>query len=70
MSQVKTGNTTHDNTVGVSEGSLQSMLIGASQASIRTSEINHYRACLKSAIANNCGTDTFMTALRSLGVTS
>ena len=69
MSQVKTGNTSHDNTVATSEGSLQTMLAGASQSSIRTSEINHYRTCLRSAIANGCGVEPFMSALRSLGVT-
>jgi hypothetical protein len=37
------------------------------QATIRTAEIVHYRACLASALANNCQPGVFIRALMDLG---
>lgn len=69
MSQVQTGNQTHDGTVNKSEGTYQaaSSASGATQATANTAAITHYRACLASALANSCGSDPFRSALRSLG---
>jgi len=68
MSLVKTGNATHDAAVAVSEGTHQAALAAATtQAAARAASITHYRTCRDSAIANKCGTDTFVTALRELG---
>ena len=68
MSLVKTGNVAHDNTVAVSEATLQSAVKAATtQAAINSATVTHYRACLASAIKNGCGTQVFITALRALG---
>ncbi len=69
MSKVDTDNLTHNKTVTISEGLRQAVVAAASTpAAIRTAEITHYRTCLASARANNCGVTTFMDALRELGV--
>src|SRR4029077_1189451 len=69
VSQVKTGNLTHDGTCSASEGTYQAVsnAAGTTQAQANTAAITHYRNCLTSALANNCGSDTFRSALRSLG---
>jgi hypothetical protein len=70
VSQVQTGVLTHDQTVNKSEGAHQAAVAaaGSSQPAVNAAAITHYRACLVSALANKCGTDPFMAALRSLGV--
>jgi hypothetical protein len=70
MSQVQTGVKTHDDAVSKSEGVRQGAVVGASMSAVVLAEITHYRACLASAIANKCGSEPFVTALRSLGVNS
>jgi hypothetical protein len=70
VSTVITGVKAHDDTVAKSEGTRQAAVAGASQSAIITAEITHYRTCIASAIANKCGTEPFVTALRSLGVLS
>jgi len=70
MSTVNSGNRTHDTTCNQSEGVRQvSVAAATTQAAVNTAEILHYRNCLASALANNCGVQPFMSALRSLGVT-
>jgi hypothetical protein len=68
MSLVQTGNFTHDMTVAAAEGVRQAAIAVAAgnQATVRTADIVHYRACLASAIANKCATSVFVTALREL----
>jgi hypothetical protein len=58
----------HAATVNTSEGVRQVAVAaaGSNQAAARTAEILHYRTCLASAIANNCSSETFRSALRSL----
>ena len=71
MSQVKTGNQVHDAAVNKSEGVLQAATVnGAAQPAANTAAIAHYRTCLASALANNCGSEPFRSALRTLGVNS
>jgi hypothetical protein len=70
VSQVKTGNLVHDAAVSMSESTLQSAVVAAgnNQIAINAAHIVHYRTCLASAIANKCGTEPFVTALKTLGV--
>lgn len=66
-----TGNLVHDAAVNKSYGVLQAALSGMpTQAAVNAAYLTHYRTCLASAIANKCGTETFVTALKSLGVNS
>ena len=69
MSQVQTGNQVHDAAVNKSEGMLQSAVAAAgnNQIAVNAAFITHYRNCLASAIANKCGTEPFVTALKTLG---
>jgi hypothetical protein len=70
-SVIKTGNTTHDTTCNTALGTLQAAVAAATtQAAVRTASITYYQACLASAIANKCGSETFRTALRALGAGS
>lgn len=69
MSKDDTGVKAHDDTCTKSEGILQSATVGATQAAINAAAITHYRNVVKSALANGCGVEPAMTALRSLGVT-
>jgi hypothetical protein len=49
---------------------LQAGLPAAStQAAVNALYVTHYRNVAKSAVANGCGVEPAMTALRSLGVT-
>jgi hypothetical protein len=67
---IQTGNVTHDTNCINSERTLQAAIAaGGSQATINSAHITHFRNCAKSAIANGCGVEPFMTALRGLGVT-
>jgi hypothetical protein len=70
-SVVQTGVKAHDDTCANSLRTLQASVAGAggSQSTINTAYILHYRNVVKSAIANGCGVEPAMTALRSLGVT-
>ncbi len=71
MSQVQTGNQAHDAAVNRSYGVLQAALAGMpTQAAVNAAYITHYHACLASAVANKCGTEPFVTALKTLGVNS
>lgn len=67
MSKVQNGNKTHDDAVTTAEGLRQTAAAGATQAATKTADIAAYRAMLASALANNCGATTFITALRELG---
>jgi hypothetical protein len=67
MSITKSGNRAHDDVCNLSEGARQNAVAVATgnQAAIRTAEIIHYRACLASAIANNCQPGAFVRAARA-----
>ena len=69
MSITKSGNRVHDDACNLSEMTRQGAVATAAgnQATIRTLEIAHYRACLASAIANNCQPGAFVRALQDLG---
>lgn len=70
MSSVtKSGNATHDAACLAALTTLQGAVPGASsQAAVNALYITYYKACLASAVANGCGTETFRAALRSLAV--
>ncbi len=61
----------HVATVNASEGVRQLAVTAAAaagnQAGARAAEVAHYRTCLASALVNSCGSDTFRSALRTLG---
>jgi len=68
LSQVQTGKLAHDQAVNKSYGTLQSALASATtQTSVNSAYVTHYQACLASALANGCGTEPFVTALKTLG---
>jgi hypothetical protein len=68
MSVTRTGLASHDSTCNVSEGTRQAAVVaGASQATVRTAEIAHYRACKASAVANGVNPSCFVDALYALG---
>jgi hypothetical protein len=66
-----TGDKTFDDIVTASEGIRQVAVAaaGASQSTVRTAEIVHYRTCLASALARGHGVASYMAVLKSLGVT-
>ena len=58
----------HAAAVNASEAVRQVAVAAATtQVAVNTAEITHNRTCLASAIANNCGSDTYRSVLRSLG---
>jgi hypothetical protein len=58
----------HRQTLVQTEGVRQAAVAAASTAAtVRDAEIARYRACLASAIANNCSTEPFVRALQQLG---
>jgi hypothetical protein len=63
MSVSKSGNQNHDNT----STRRQTACAGATQAAFISAEITFYRAAKASALANGCGVEPFITALRQLG---
>jgi hypothetical protein len=64
-----TGVKAHDDTCRASLVTLQAAIAGTpTQATVNAAYITHYRNCRASAIANGCGTDVFVTALRELKV--
>ena len=67
MSTSNSGNQTHDNAVRAAEGTRQTATAGASQAAVNTAEIAFYRSVRASALANGCGVETSVNALRALG---
>ena len=68
MSIPQSTNFPHTAALNVSEAARQVAVAAATiQAAARTAEITHYRACLASAVANNCGATQFINALRELG---
>jgi hypothetical protein len=68
MSVIYSENSTHRANLLAAEHARQIAYAGAagSQAAVTTADIVHFRACLASAKANGCGTDIFVTALKSL----
>lgn len=68
MSKVSSGNKTNDDAITNSEATRQIAVAAATtQSAARTADIAHYRACVASALANNCGATQFINALRELG---
>ena len=69
MSITNGSNRNHNDVCNLSEMTRQGAVAAATgnQATIRTAEILHYRACLASAIANNCQSGAFTRALQDLG---
>lgn len=68
MSVTRTGLQAHDNTCNMAEGTRQAAVVpGASQATVRTAEIAHYRACKASALTNGVNPSCFVDALYALG---
>jgi len=68
MSVSKSGNQNHDSVVNLAEGARQTAVAAAAnQAAVNAAEITFYRAAKASALANGCGIEPFVTALRSLG---
>ena len=71
MSQVQTGKLVHDQAVNKSYGTLQAAIAGMpTQLAVNSAYVTHYQTCLASAIANGCGTEPFVTALKTLGARS
>jgi hypothetical protein len=71
VSQVQTGNSAHDAAVNKSYGVLQAAIAGMpTQTAVNAAYVAHYRTCIISAIANKCGIEPFLTALKTLGVNS
>lgn len=69
MSASTTGVKAHDDTANKSESVRQASTAGVSQATIVSAEVTHYRAVVKSALANNVSPSVAMQALKELGVT-
>jgi len=69
MSITKGENRVHNDACNLSEMTRQSAVAAATgnQATIRAAEVVHYRACVASAIANNCQSGAFVRALQDLG---
>jgi hypothetical protein len=69
MSITKGENRVHNDACNLSEGTRQSAVAAATgnQATIRTAEIAHYRACVASALANGVQSGAFVRALQDLG---
>jgi hypothetical protein len=68
MSISKSGNKSHDDAVNAAEGVRQVAVAAAStQAAVNTAEITFYRAAKASALANGCGAEPFISALKQLG---
>jgi len=68
VSQVQTGDLVQDEAVNASEGVYQVNVAACDcQGDANAASITHYTTCLAAALANNCGSDTFRSALRSLG---
>jgi hypothetical protein len=64
-SLIQSGNSAHDQNCLTSLGKLQAAVVpGVSQATVNTATILHLRTCIASAIANKCGTDPFVAALK------
>jgi hypothetical protein len=63
-----TGVRAHDQACLASLNTLQGALPGAgnNQAAVNALYITHYRTCLASAKANNCGMEPFIVALKTL----
>jgi len=68
MSTGYSGNSTHDKNVNAAELAHQnSILAGASRATCIAADALFHRTAAKSALANNCGAEPFLSALRALG---
>jgi hypothetical protein len=64
---IQTGVKVHDDNCRAALSTLQAAIVGVtSQATVNSSHITYYKACLASAVANNCGSDPFRAALREL----
>ena len=68
MSITRGENRQHNDACNLSEGTRQSAVAASigNAATIKTLEIAHYRACLASALANNCQPGVFIRALQDL----
>ena len=66
-----TGNKTHDATVLLALGTLQSVVnvAGVSQATVNSATVTFYRSALASAITNSLDQGPFIFAIQSLGKT-
>jgi hypothetical protein len=64
---IRSGNSTHDATCLVAEGTRQTAAASATQAAVNTAEITFYRSVRASALANGCGVEASVSALRALG---
>ena len=70
-SPTKSGNAAHDAACLVALTALQGAISGSpTQGTVNSAYITYYKACLASAVANGCGSETFRTALRSLDVSA
>jgi hypothetical protein len=68
MAVSRSGHSGHDSTVNTAEGARQvATAPGMTQAACISAEITFYRAAKASALANGCGAEPFITALRTLG---
>jgi hypothetical protein len=69
MSITQSGKKAHDDACNLSEMTRQGAVAAAAgnQATVRTAEIVHYRACLASALANGNQPGCFIRALQDLG---
>lgn len=64
---IRSGNSTHDATCLTAEGTRQTAAASATQAAVNTAEIAFYRSVRASALANGCGVEASVSALRALG---
>jgi hypothetical protein len=70
-SVTQSGNTSHDTSCANALRAYQAAEAAAAgnQTTINTAAITFYRAVVKSGLANGCGVEPAMSALRRLGVT-
>jgi hypothetical protein len=67
---INTTSASHNSAVQAAEMARQASVAAATtQAQLTSAAITFHRAVLKSALANACGTEASMSALRALGVT-
>ena len=68
MSVGYSGNATHDSKINVLEVVRQNAILPtSSRATVIAADAAFHRAAAKSAIANSCGAEPFLSALRGLG---
>jgi predicted Rossmann fold nucleotide-binding protein DprA/Smf involved in DNA uptake len=71
MSLSKSFNKNHDDAVVSAESTRQSVVnvAGASQATVRTADINFYKSCITSGLAQGVDVGAYIHAVRNLGGT-